>query len=371
MIDKQSAKQHKNHAAKMPGSMGVLDEWYEQLCILQQDYKPTINACEIFMFTATHQVASDEKNKVSVYSGRNVFADRVISANIVSNHSTSNVLAQVSNLKINIDCGIDGGKLLPNFENNNKVKIHHHKIRENGAGDIRFTNAMTLKECQNAIELGKEMARYAKYTQKINAVTCGEAGIGNTTASSAILSLLFGWDYKQTAGPGTGIDMLEHGLTPKINAIKQACLRAENVGIGYNVNNVNPIDILRSVGGIEIAAMTGFLMECPKLQIAVLVDGYIVTISALLAVKLDPTCLQGLFFSHGSEDEPCGIKVINEISTHIKYPLRAGLRLGEGSAAIISYPLLQAAANIANIATGDESRENLFRYDQDFLKSRM
>ena len=108
--------------------------------------------------------------------------------------------------------------------------------------------------------------------------------------------------------------------------------------------------VLQQVGGLEIAGMAGFLMEVETVGLAVVLVGYIVTVAALLAFKISPESRRAMFFSHASEDEPCGPRVLAALGG--TSPLAAHLRLGEGTGALVAWPLLRAAAALMN--TGHE-----------------
>ena len=161
-------------------------------------------------------------------------------------------------------------------------------------------------------------------------------GIGNTTPAAAIVCALLGADPVALAGPGTGLD--HAGVSHKAQVLQEALARYEGL-------DSDPLEALRCLGGFEIAALAGAYISCAQQGIPALVDGYITTAAALLAVKLQPEVKAWLLFSHRSA-EP-GHKAMLE-ALQVEPLLDLGMRLGEGSGAATAVPLLRLACDLHN-----------------------
>ena len=244
---------------------------------------------------------------------------------------------------------------------------------EQGSRNFRLEPAMTPQEVKQAIQVGARMALDAKTKRNCDAATVGEAGIGNTSSASAILSLLLGWPEDETVNfNGKDREGLLTGLHGKRRVVRQAVQRARgelvDAGCGkYNNSDYDPWSVLKQVDGLEIAAMCGFMIEGSNVGLAVIVDGYIATVAALLATRMEPGYKGALFFSHSSEDEPCGPRVLAEME--VQAPVAARLRLGEGTGAIAAWPLLQAAASLPTILTGPGAMAALEKHDPYFVQA--
>jgi nicotinate-nucleotide--dimethylbenzimidazole phosphoribosyltransferase len=164
----------------------------------------------------------------------------------------------------------------------------------------------------------------------------GEMGIGNTTAASAVACSLLNCPAPLLVGPGTGLDA--QGILHKSKVIEQALqLHAEQAG--------DALGSLRALGGFEMAALVGAYLACAQEGIAVLVDGFICTVAALVAVRINPSCRQWLFFGHRGA-EPGHRHVLETL--HAEPLLELGLRLGEGSGAALAVPVLRLACELHN-----------------------
>ncbi|MNZ79381.1 Nicotinate-nucleotide--dimethylbenzimidazole phosphoribosyltransferase [compost metagenome] len=155
-------------------------------------------------------------------------------------------------------------------------------------------------------------------------------GIGNTTAASALACVLLDREADELIGPGTGLDSA--GMARKVRAVEAALALHGQVR--------EPLDCLRRLGGLEIAALTGAYLSCAQQGISVLVDGFICSVAALLAVRLNPGVADWLLFSHSGAER--GHRHV--LAALDAQPLlQLGLRLGEGSGAALAVPLLRLA----------------------------
>lgn len=207
--------------------------------------------------------------------------------------------------------------------------VLNRRIR-NGTGDITQGPAMSREECIRAIETGIELVREQKKAG-IDILATGEMGIGNTTTSSAIASVLLQLPPSQVTGRGAGLS--DAGLIRKIAAIEQA--------IGVNrPDPADPVDVLSKLGGLDIAGLCGLFLGGAKYRVPILVDGFISAMAALCALRLWPEARCAMLASHVSA-EPAGKLALDALGLH---PLiTAGMRLGEGSGAVAALPLLDMA----------------------------
>ena len=160
-------------------------------------------------------------------------------------------------------------------------------------------------------------------------------GIGNTTSATAIACVLLNRPAAELTGPGTGLD--KAGVQHKQDVIQRALMR--------HGSESDPHAVLASLGGFEIAALTGAILGCAARRVPVLVDGFIVSVAALVAMRQQPSVLPWLIFSHRSA-EPGHHSVLAALNA--KPLLYLDMRLGEGSGAAVALPLLRSACALHN-----------------------
>jgi nicotinate-nucleotide--dimethylbenzimidazole phosphoribosyltransferase len=204
-----------------------------------------------------------------------------------------------------------------------------------GSRDFSAEAALTPEELALAFECGKRAVLRAEVGTP-DILIFGEMGIGNTTTSAAIASALLGVSAEEIAGSGTGVDAA--GRARKARLIEAALLRHELAGASAE-------KIMCTVGGLEIAAITGAIIAAAQRRIPVLVDGFIVSVAALAAVRLNPSCQIYLLPSHRSAEQGHRL-VLRALSAQPLVSL--DLRLGEGSGAAIALPLVRLACALHN-----------------------
>ncbi|HEY7699589.1 MAG TPA: nicotinate-nucleotide--dimethylbenzimidazole phosphoribosyltransferase, partial [Vicinamibacteria bacterium] len=186
-----------------------------------------------------------------------------------------------------------------------------------------------------ALERGRAEARRAR-AEGVALLGLGEMGIGNTTSASAVTAALTGLPPARVTGPGTGLD--EAGRRHKVEVIERALALHE-------VSPREPLQVLRAVGGLEIAALAGLSLEAAAQRLAVVVDGFIASAAVALAVKLEAGVKDYAFFSHLST-EPGHGALLSFLG--VEPLLDLGLRLGEGTGAALAMPVLGAAVAAHN-----------------------
>lgn len=202
-----------------------------------------------------------------------------------------------------------------------------------GTADMTVGAAMDREQCIHAIRVGMELVERKK-AEGYRLIATGEAGIGNTTTSSAVASVLLGMPAEAVTGRGSGLS--DAGLERKRMAIRQA--------IAVNMPDpADALDVLTKVGGFDIAAMTGAFLGGAVHHVPVVVDGLISSVAALCAVRLCPAVRDYLIPSHTTA-EPAGKAIMRELG--LEPMIDGGLRLGEGTGAAALFPLLDMAAAV-------------------------
>ena len=205
-------------------------------------------------------------------------------------------------------------------------KILQKNIRR-GTADFTLGPAMTREEAGRAVLTGVEVAREL-CEREVKLLATGEMGIGNTTTSSAVASVLLGREPADMTGRGAGLS--SEGLVRKIKAIE--------TGIARNrPDPSDPLDVVSKVGGLDLAGLAGVFLGGAMCHVPVLVDGFISSVAALIAARLCPDCKDYMLGSHAS-DEPASRLVLEALG--LRPFLYAGMRLGEGTGAVAVMPLL-------------------------------
>jgi nicotinate-nucleotide--dimethylbenzimidazole phosphoribosyltransferase len=202
---------------------------------------------------------------------------------------------------------------------------------------------MTRGEAIKAIEVGIEIAE-GEIEKGVNLIGTGEMGIGNTSPSSAIVSVICG--KKPIEVTGMGANLPEEKVIHKAKVIEEAIKKRKP-------NPEDAIDVLSKVGGLEIAGMAGVMLGCAMNHTPVVIDGFISTAAALVAYKINPLVLEYIIPSHASEEK--GAKIASEY-LGLKPPLNLGLRLGEGTGAALMFNIIEAATHMnSDMITFDEA----------------
>lgn len=192
---------------------------------------------------------------------------------------------------------------------------------------------MSREQAAQAVLIGirkvKELAE-----QGYDLIATGEMGIGNTTTSSAVVSVLLDESVENVTGRGAGLST--EGLNRKIRAIKRAIEK-------HQPDKEDILDVLSKVGGLDIAGMTGAFLGGAIYHIPVLIDGFISSVAALCAVRMVPETADYILASHCS-GEPAGRMVLEELK--LPYLIDAKMSLGEGSGAVAAIPLLEMGVNV-------------------------
>ena len=202
-----------------------------------------------------------------------------------------------------------------------------------GTRNFAIEQAMTREEALSAIKVGIEMVASLK-AKGYQIIATGEMGIGNTTTSSAIAAVMLGVDVCEVTGKGAGLS--ETGLRRKIKVIKNAIEM-------HKPDPPDPIDVVSKVGGFDIAGLTGIFLGGAIYKIPTVIDGFISSVAALLASKIDTRVIEYMLPSHLSEEAAGGL-ILKALS--MQPYLTCNMCLGEGTGAVSLFPLLDMALDI-------------------------
>lgn len=315
---------------KPPGSLGQLERLAVTLCALQGSDRPAVDKVAITVFAGDHGVCDE---------GISAFPQAVTGqmiTNFASGGAAISVMAR--QLGANLDV-VNLGTVTPPDGELTGVR---HEVIAPGTANLARQAAMTGEQVAAALTAGDDAARRAAETGA-QLFIGGDMGIGNTTSAAALACALLQEAPGNLVGPGTGLDA--DGLSHKARVVARALAR--------HGNERDPLATLASLGGLEIAALTGAIMGAAQRGIPVLVDGFIVSTAALVAVRQQPRVREWLLFGHRSA-EPGHQRVLAALEAEPLLDL--GMRLGEGSGAAVAVPLLRSACALHNgMATFDDA----------------
>jgi nicotinate-nucleotide--dimethylbenzimidazole phosphoribosyltransferase len=326
----QAARVRQNTLTKPRGSLGRLEELSIRLAGMKADPLPAVERKAVIVMAADHGVA---REGVSAYPPE-VTAQMVL--NFLGGGAAINVLARQAGARVTVvDIGV-AAEFAP------LPGLIRRKVMC-GTRDFAQGPAMTRLEAEQAVQVGIDVLN-EEAARGLDIVATGDMGIGNTTASSAIVAALTGLPVAQVVGRGTGID--DQGLARKINVIEQA--------FAVNQPDANdPMDVLQKVGGLEIAGLTGVTIAAASQHIPVVVDGFISTAAAMIAVGLAPDVHDYLISAHQSVEigHRAMLRYLNLLPL-----LDLNMRLGEGTGAALAFHLIEASTRILReMATFDEA----------------
>lgn len=328
--------QHKiDHKTKPLGALGELENIAFQLASIQNTLTPDVSKPKMIVFAADHGV---------VAQGISLFPQEVtpqMVMNFVMGGAAVSVFCDQYNVPLRVvDVGV-------NAELNEHPLLASRKVAF-ASKDFSQEAAMTIEEGAQAIQAGVEEANLA-IDDGVNLLMFGEMGIGNTCVSSCMMTALVGVSATASAGRGTGLD--EAGVSHKAQVIEQSLKRAEQA-TGQLMEDWSAQTLAEQIGGFEILAMAGAMLQSAQRQTAFVVDGFICSVALLFAQKVAPDVRAFALFAHRSNEQ-----AHNMLLEHLNAEpiLSLGLRLGEGSGAILAYPLIQSASVFLNKMASFES----------------
>lgn len=354
------AKEKWDAIAKPIDSLGVFEDMVARLCAIAGTVNPgDYKRRALLTLCADHGVVAEGVTQTD--SG----VTKVVAENIAHGCSGVNYMAQTAGVDVYaVDIGMLGesypdASLGMGYMINRKVQA--------GTGNLAKEPAMSMEVCDRAIEEGKELVRECK-EKGYEILAVGEMGIGNTTPTSALLAALLDLPAEAVTGRGAGLN--DAGLARKVQVITQALARVQETvdakqSAGQEQTDVKPQcgktdvqrtpdakQLLAELGGLEIAGMVGVFLGARQYQIPVVLDGAITCVAALVAMRMEPETVDYLLASHVSE-EASGRLALEALG--LPAVIHGKLCLGEGSGAMMLFPLLDMALSIyKNMGTFDD-----------------
>ncbi|MGA7835787.1 MAG: nicotinate-nucleotide--dimethylbenzimidazole phosphoribosyltransferase [Acidimicrobiales bacterium] len=325
------ARALQDRLTKPQGSLGFLESLSVQLAAIAGACPPPApEPVTIAVFAGDHGVV-----RAGVTSWPSEVTAQMV-ANFCAGGAAINVLARhVGASVVVVDVGV--ATPIPG----DAAGLVRRNVRR-GTANLAESAAMSHDEALAALWVGAEVARGA-ISDGARLLVTGDMGIGNTTPSAALIAAFTGSNPSEVTGRGTGID--DEMLTVKTHVIESALARLSR--------DATPLDILAEVGGLEIAALAGFIVAGAAAKVPVVIDGVIAVAAALVARAFAPDVTGYLIAGHRSS-EPGASAGLVHLGLHPVIDL--GLRLGEGSGAALAVPLVQAAAKIlSEMATFDSA----------------
>jgi nicotinate-nucleotide--dimethylbenzimidazole phosphoribosyltransferase len=313
-----AAQVRQTQLTKPPGSLGYLEEIAIRLAGMQGTQRPELARVRIVVFAADHGIAEE---------GVSAFPQAVTGQmilNFAQGGAAISVLARHLGASLEVvDVGsVADGAAMPG------VVVQK---AAGGTANFRRGPAMTEAQLAAALQAGRDAVQRALQAET-QLFIGGEMGIANTSSATALACALLGRSAADIAGPGTGLDAA--GVARKAQIIDEALEL-------HRASMISPLEILRHVGGFEIAALAGAYIAGAQAGLPVLVDGFIASAAALVALRLRPDAAAWLFYGHASA-EPGYVHLMQALDAR---PLvNLGMRLGEGSGAAVALPILRLAA---------------------------
>lgn len=308
---------------KPKGSLGRLEELALQVCLIEQTLHPTLhNPCHL-LFGADHGI---EREGVSV-SPREITWQQMI--NFTHGGGGVNMFCRQHGFKLRlIDVGVD-------YDLSMHPEIINRKIA-NGTANFLYGPAMTVEQYQQALNIGAEMADNC-FNDGSDIICIGEMGIANTSPSSIWMSLFGNIPLDECVGAGAGLD--NEGIRHKYEVLRQAMDNFKSSALDCS----NAEEIIRYFGGFEMVATIGAMLRAAECHLIIMVDGFIMTACALAASRLYPDIVDYMVFGH-SGDEGGHARMLSLLDA--KPLLTLGLRLGEGTGALCSFPIIDSAVRM-------------------------
>jgi nicotinate-nucleotide--dimethylbenzimidazole phosphoribosyltransferase len=328
--------QHKiDNKTKPLGALGELENIAFQLGTIQQTLTPDVSKPKMIVFAADHGV---------VAQGVSLFPQEVtpqMVMNFLMGGAAVSVFCAQYNVPLRVvDVGVN-------------AELAAHPLL--GARKVAFSTkdfsqqaAMSAKQLEQAVQAGVDEANLA-IDDGANVLMFGEMGIGNTCVSSCMMTALIGVSASDSAGRGTGLD--QAGVSHKAQVIEQSLKRAEQE-TGQMMSEWSAQTLAEQVGGFEIVAMAGAMLQSAQRQTAFVVDGFICSVALLFAQKVAPNVRDYAIFAHQSNEKAHKMLLDYLQAEPI---LSLDLRLGEGSGAILAYPLINSACVFLNKMASFES----------------
>ncbi|GAA4233078.1 hypothetical protein GCM10022254_34660 [Actinomadura meridiana] len=330
----RDARDHQARLTKPPGSLGVLEEVSIRLAGLAGHCPPPLPVpAAVAVFAADHGVHAQGVTPWPQEVTAQMVAN-FLAGGAVVNAFAAQVGAEVTVVDVGVAAELDPAP-----------GLLRRKIAS-GTADLTLGPAMTMDEARRAVAVGIEVAR-DRVSAGARCLLTGDMGIANTTASAALIAAFTGLPPERVTGRGTGIDDATHARKVEIVA---AGLARHGLPAG---DGADPLEVLAAVGGLEHAAIAGFVLGAAALRVPVVLDGVIAGAAALVAAALCPDVVGACVAGHRSA-EPGHTAAIDALGLRPLVDLE--LRLGEGTGALLALPLVQGAVRVLHeVATFDSA----------------
>jgi nicotinate-nucleotide--dimethylbenzimidazole phosphoribosyltransferase len=330
-----AAWERQGQLTKPAGALGVLEEISVRLAGLAGVCPPPLPLpAAVAVFAADHGVHAQG---VTPWP-QEVTAQMV--ANFLAGGAAVNALAGQAQVRVVV---VDVGVASPLDPAPDLIQLRVM----NGSRDLSVGPAMSAQEVRAALDAGVAVAGRL-FDEGYRCLLTGDMGIANTTASSALIAALTGADAEVVTGRGTGVD--DDTLRHKVLVVRTAlALHADVIAR----RDVDPIGVLAAVGGLEHAAIAGFVIGAAALRVPVILDGVIAGAAALVAAAIAPLALQGVIAGHRSSEPGHAVALA---ALDLRPLVELDLRLGEGTGAVLALPIVRgAAAALREMATFDSA----------------
>jgi nicotinate-nucleotide--dimethylbenzimidazole phosphoribosyltransferase len=318
-VHADATKKEIDRLAKPVGSLGKLETVAAHIAGISHSRTPTVDPAAIAVFGADHAIAADE----SVTPWPQAITGMMLEV-MGENKAAVSVLADVADVYCQY---INVGTL----EDSASKAVRNERVTS-GARDIRIDDAMTYQEVIAAMNVGAQTAERL-IAGGSRSLCTGEVGIGNTTASAALIAHFAHASAQEVTGRGSGID--DATYLRKVEIVAQLIIKTKN--------QEDPITVLAQIGGLEIAALTGYILRATSMQIPVVLDGLITLAAATVAHAIKPNTTKFLIAGHCSSEPGSAIALKHLRLTPL---LDLDLRLGEGTGAILSIPIIRSACQV-------------------------
>ncbi len=313
------AREKMDNKTKPLGSLGMLEEIACRMAAIQRTLVPRVQDVLVVVFAGDHGIVEEG---VSLYP-QEVTVQMV--ANFLAGGAAINVLAREVGARLLVaDMGVKGD--VPSHPSLLACKVRP------GSRNFLREQALTRQEVEAAVGQGMTIAR--EHGRDADVLIAGEMGIGNTSSATLLLAGVCGVPVGELVGRGTGLD--DERLQHKVEVLGQAFTRR-------TFDRRDPLSLLEAFGGLEIAGMVGFYLGAAALGKVFVVDGFIATAAYAIARELESRVGEYAFLGHLSAEQ--GHRLVVE-RLGLFPVLQLGMRLGEGTGAVLSVPILRAAARI-------------------------
>lgn len=306
---------------KPKGSLGLLEETALKLGLIQQTLSPKLSKPYNLVFAGDHGIA-DEGVSATMKE-----VTRQMVFNFIEGGAGVSVFAKQHGIGLKVvDAGVD-------YDFGDMPELIHKKIGF-GTRNFLYEPAMTYDELHLALERGAEVVDDI-HAEGCNIVSFGEMGIGNTSCSSMLMTMLHNVPLEETVGAGSGLN--NEGVRHKLNVLSMAKANYRGDGSAF--------DVIAHFSGFEMAMITGGMLRAAELGMVIVVDGFNITASLLAAAALHPEVLDYCIYSHKS-NEGAHAQMLDILGG--KPLLQLEMRLGEGTGALVAYPIIESAVCMIN-----------------------